>query len=171
MPIRAAIRSGSPATAWPWGGGWGSPKSSLKNLERAAALHDIGKIGIDINILHKREKLTPADIEVLKQHPMIGVRILEPIHFLGDVRKIIEQHHERYDGLGYPLGLSADEWWPEAKILAVCDTFDAMTSDRPYRNALTTQVALQELRDQSGSQFDPEVAVAFVDMHGEDAPG
>ncbi|TLM68428.1 MAG: HD domain-containing protein [Deltaproteobacteria bacterium] len=137
---------------------------ALKRLERAAVLHDIGKIGIDISILHKREKLTPADIEVLKQHPSIGVRILEPIHFLGEVRDIIEQHHERYDGQGYPKGLSAAEWLIEAKILAICDTYDAMTSDRPYRKALPREIALQEIHDHAGRQFDPEMAAAFIGM-------
>ena len=105
----------------------------LKQLEQAAVLHDIGKIGIDIALLHKKEKLTAADIDVLKLHPSIGVRILEPIHFLGTVREIIEQHHERYDGNGYPKGLGGEVWRLEGKILAVCDTYDAMTSDRPYR--------------------------------------
>ena len=145
----------------------GMAEEALRRLERAAVLHDIGKIGIDINILHKREKLTPADIEVLKQHPSIGVRILEPIHFLGEVREIIEQHHERYDGQGYPRGLSAEEWLLEAKVLAVCDTYDAMTSDRPYRKALPMEVAIQEIRDHSGRQFDPEVAAAFISMCAE----
>jgi putative nucleotidyltransferase with HDIG domain len=145
----------------------GLEEGALRRLERAAVLHDIGKIGIDINILHKREKLTPADIEVLKQHPSIGVRILEPIHFLGEVREIIEQHHERYDGQGYPRGLSDKEWLLEARILAVCDTYDAMTSDRPYRKALPMEVAIQEIRDHSGRQFDPEVAAAFIDMYAE----
>lgn len=137
---------------------------ALKQLEQAAILHDIGKIGIDVNLLHKKEKLTPADIDVLKLHPSIGVRILEPIHFLGTVREIIEQHHERFDGNGYPNGLSGDEWRIEGKILAVCDTFDAMTSDRPYRKALSDEVALQEIQDHSGTQFDPRVAAAFVEM-------
>ena len=145
----------------------GLDEGALRRLERAAVLHDIGKIGIDINILHKREKLTPADIEVLKQHPSIGVRILEPIHFLGEVREIIEQHHERFDGQGYPRGLSSEEWLLEARILAVCDTFDAMTSDRPYRKALPMEVAIQEIRDHSGRQFDPEVATAFIGMCAE----
>jgi putative nucleotidyltransferase with HDIG domain len=139
----------------------------LKTLEQAAVLHDIGKIGIDVNLLHKKEKLTPADIDVLKLHPSIGVRILEPIHFLGDVREIIEQHHERYDGKGYPNGLSGTEWRIEGKILAVCDTYDAMTSDRPYRKALSNEIAIQEIQDHSGSQFDPAVAAAFVEMCSE----
>ena len=139
----------------------------LKMLEQAAVLHDIGKIGIDVNLLHKKEKLTPADIDVLKLHPSIGVRILEPIHFLGTVREIIEQHHERYDGKGYPNGLSGDDWRIEGKILAVCDTYDAMTSDRPYRKALSNEIAIQEIQDHSGSQFDPAVAAAFVEMYNE----
>jgi len=134
----------------------------MKNLEQAAVLHDIGKIGIDVALLHKKEKLTAADIDVLKLHPSIGVRILEPIHFLSTVRQIIEQHHERYDGKGYPRGLTGDEWRIEAKILAVCDTYDAMTSDRPYRKALSHEIAIQEIRDHSGAQFDPEVAAAFI---------
>lgn len=139
----------------------------LKQLEQAAVLHDIGKIGIDVALLHKREKLTAADIDVLKLHPSIGVRILEPIHFLGTVREIIEQHHERYDGNGYPNGLSGENWRIEGKILAVCDTYDAMTSDRPYRKALSHEIAIQEIKDHSGSQFDPEVAQAFIDMCNE----
>jgi putative nucleotidyltransferase with HDIG domain len=136
----------------------------LKQLEQAAILHDIGKIGIDINLLHKKEKLTTADIDVLKLHPSIGVRILEPIHFLGEVRSIIEQHHERYDGKGYPNGLSGEEWRIEGRILGVCDTYDAMTSDRPYRKALSHEIAIQEIRDHSGAQFDPEVAASFIAM-------
>lgn len=145
----------------------GLEPESQRRLEQAAVLHDVGKIGIDINILHKREKLTPADIEVLKQHPSIGVRILEPIQFLSGVRDIIEQHHERFDGQGYPKGLSGDEWLLEAKILAVCDTYDAMTSDRPYRKALPHEVAIKEILDHSGRQFDPEVAAAFISMSAE----
>ena len=137
---------------------------ALKQLEQAAVLHDIGKIGIDINLLHKKEKLTPADIDVLKLHPSIGVRILEPISFLGTVREIIEQHHERYDGKGYPNGLAGENWRLEGKILAVCDTYDAMTSDRPYRKALSHEIAIQEIRDHSGTQFDPEVAMSFIEL-------
>jgi HD-GYP domain-containing protein (c-di-GMP phosphodiesterase class II) len=140
----------------------GFGEESLYRLERAAVLHDVGKIGIDINLLHKREKLTAADIEVLKQHPSIGVRILEPIHFLAPVRSIIEQHHERYDGQGYPKGLTGAESLPEARVLAICDTYDAMTSDRPYRKALPHEVAIQEIRDHAGQQFDPEMAEAFI---------
>ena len=139
----------------------------LKQLEQAAVLHDIGKIGIDIALLHKKEKLTAADIDVLKLHPSIGVRILEPIHFLGTVREIIEQHHERFDGNGYPNGLNGENWRLEGRILAVCDTYDAMTSDRPYRKALSHEIAIKEIGDHAGSQFDPQVAAAFIEMCSE----
>ncbi|MDT8440537.1 MAG: HD domain-containing phosphohydrolase [Desulfuromonadales bacterium] len=137
----------------------------VKVLEQAAVLHDIGKIGIDINLLHKKEKLSTADFDILRLHPSIGVRILEPIQFLAPVRQIIHQHHERYDGKGYPDGLHAEQICLEARILAVCDTYDAMTSDRPYRQALPHQIAIQEIKDHSGTQFDPEVAAAFLDLH------
>jgi putative nucleotidyltransferase with HDIG domain len=145
----------------------GMDGEALKQLEQAAILHDIGKIGIDVALLHKREKLTPADIDVLKLHPSIGVRILEPIHFLGTVREIIEQHHERYDGNGYPNGLKGEDWRLEGRILAVCDTYDAMTSDRPYRKALSHEIAIQEIEDHSGKQFCPDVAAAFIAMCNE----
>ncbi len=133
----------------------------MKRLEQAAVLHDIGKIGIDTAILNKQQALSSSDVDVLRQHPSIGVRILEPIHFLKDVRKIIEQHHERYDGSGYPNALRGDNILPEARILAIADAFDAMTSNRPYRKALSLEIALQEIRDHAGTQFDPVVVHAF----------
>lgn len=136
----------------------------LRRLEHAAVLHDIGKIGIDIALLHKRDKLTEKDFATLQQHPLIGVRILEPIVFLRGIREIISQHHERFDGGGYPFGLVGNNILLEARILAVADTYDAMTSDRPYRKALSHEVALQEIIDHAGSQFDPEVARAFVEL-------
>lgn len=137
---------------------------ALRRLEQAAILHDIGKIGIGTYLLHKEGKLSAADIEVLRQHPTIGVRILEPIQFLKGVREVIEQHHERFDGKGYPHGLAAHDIAIEARILAVADTYDAMTSDRPYRKALSHDTAITEIRDHSGTQFDPEVAFAFIDL-------
>lgn len=141
--------------------------SELKRLEQAAILHDIGKIGIDIGLLHKEDKLSSNDIDILRQHPIIGVRILEPINFLKNVREIIEQHHERFDGAGYPHGLTGEDLLLEARILAVADTYDAMTSDRPYRKALAHDIAIQEIADNAGAQFDPEVARAFIAMFQE----
>ncbi len=139
----------------------GLPKLNLRNLEQAAILHDIGKIGIDVGLLHKEGVLSESDVDRLHQHPLIGVRILEPIEFLATVRTIIAQHHERFDGTGYPLGLAGERLTLEARILAVADTFDAMTSDRPYRAAISRESALDEIRRQAGSQFDPVVVDAF----------
>jgi len=136
----------------------------LKIMERAAILHDIGKIGIDISLLHKVGKLSPEDIHDLQQHPIIGIKILEPIEFLLDVRLCIAQHHERFDGKGYPNRVSGDQLILEARILAVADSFDAMTSDRPYRKALSLDIAVKELLDNRGTQFDPEIVPIFVEL-------
>jgi len=142
----------------------GLSADSVKKLEQAAILHDIGKIGVDVALLHKEGKLSPEDIDILHQHPTIGVRILDPIHFLNNVLKIIEQHHERFDGKGYPHGIDGKDQLIEARILAIADTYDAMTSDRPYRKALSHDIALQEIADHAGTQFDPEVADAFFQL-------
>ncbi len=146
----------------------GLPESRLKVIERAAILHDIGKIGIDLALLHKEARLTPEDLKELQQHPLIGMRILEPIEFLQDVRLCIGQHHERYDGLGYPNRVAVGELLLESRILAIADSYDAMTSDRPYRKALTTEMAIQELRDNAGTQFDPELVPLFVALLRDD---
>lgn len=138
------------------------PQNRLKVIERAAILHDIGKIGIDLSLLHKEAKLTADDVAELHQHPTIGMKILEPIEFLQDVRLCIGQHHERYDGLGYPNKLSAEHLLLESRILAIADSFDAMTSDRPYRKALEIEVAIKELEVNAGTQFDPTLVPIFV---------
>jgi putative nucleotidyltransferase with HDIG domain len=140
----------------------GLPADAAKSLEHAAILHDIGKIGIDVTLLHKKEKLSAADIEILRRHPIIGGRILEPINFLKRVQKIIEQHHERFDGKGYPYGISGKNLLIESRILAVADAYDAMTTDRPYRKALSREAAIKEIENQAGLQFDPQVVKAFV---------
>jgi putative nucleotidyltransferase with HDIG domain len=133
-------------------------------IERAAILHDIGKIGIDLSLLHKEGRLSPDDISALQQHPIIGMKILEPIEFLHDVKLCIGQHHERYDGLGYPYNVSSDKLLMESRILAIADAFDAMTSDRPYRKALPLEVAIKELSDNAGTQFDPHMVPHFVTL-------
>lgn len=136
----------------------------LKIMERAAVLHDIGKIGINVALLHKIGKLTEDDVFDLQQHPIIGIKILEPIEFLNDVRLCIAQHHERFDGKGYPNGVSGEELLLESRILAIADSFDAMTSDRPYRKALSLEIAVKELVDNAGSQFDPAIVPHFVEI-------
>ncbi len=142
----------------------GLDADALRRLEQAGILHDIGKIGISPAVLHKEGSLSAEDLEILCQHPSIGVRILEPIQFLKGVREVIEQHHERFDGAGYPRGLAGTDISIEARILAVADTYDAMTSSRPYRQALSHETALTEIRQQAGTQFDPAVANAFLDL-------
>ena len=142
----------------------GLKSDRLQILERAAILHDIGKIGIDLSLLHKKGKLSAQDIHELQQHPVIGMKILEPIEFLLDVRTCIGQHHERYDGMGYPNHLKSSEQLLEARILSVADSFDAMTSDRPYRKALSIEIAIAELCDNSGTQFDPAIVDVFTSI-------
>jgi HD-GYP domain-containing protein (c-di-GMP phosphodiesterase class II) len=134
----------------------------LQILERAAILHDIGKIGIDLSLLHKEGKLSAHDVSELQMHPVIGMKILEPIEFLKDVRTCIGQHHERYDGLGYPNHVKHVDQLLESRIISVADAFDAMTSDRPYRKALTLEIAIAELSENSGTQFDPAIVEVFT---------
>lgn len=141
----------------------------LQILERAAILHDIGKIGIDLSLLHKEGKLSAHDVSELQLHPLIGMKILEPIDFLKDVRTCIGQHHERYDGMGYPNRIKHTDQLLESRIIGVADAFDAMTSDRPYRKALSLEVAITELTENSGTQFDPAVVKVFTDILGENA--
>lgn len=136
----------------------------LETLQQAAVLHDIGKIGIDSMILNKEGKLTASEFNLIKAHPLIGEEILCPVEALNGVRITIIQHHERYDGKGYPFGVPGEEISLKARILSVIDTFDAMLSDRPYRRSLPLIKAKEELRIGSGTQFDPHIVNAFLDM-------
>ncbi len=136
----------------------------LEALEHAAILHDIGKIGVDSMILNKPGKLTNSEFSLVKAHPLIGDEILGPIGTLEGVRTTIVQHHERYDGSGYPYGIAGEEISLKARILSVVDTFDAMMMDRPYRKALPLQRVKDELMQGSGTQFDPLVVVTFLDL-------
>ena len=136
----------------------------LEVLEHAAILHDIGKIGIDSTILNKQAELTHTEFSLIRAHPIIGDEILGPIGTLEGVRTTILQHHERYDGNGYPYGISGEEITTKARVLAVIDTFDAMLTDRPYRKALSMEQALDEVKKGSGTQFDPAIVNAFFQM-------
>lgn len=139
-------------------------EKKVENIETAALLHDIGKIGIDDSILRKPDKLSEEEYDLIKQHPVIGANILQDVDFLKGIIDIVKYHHERYDGKGYPEGLSGDNIPLEAAILAVADSFDAMTSDRPYRDALPKVKAIEEIRNCSGRQFHPKLAEVFIDI-------
>jgi HD-GYP domain-containing protein (c-di-GMP phosphodiesterase class II) len=127
-------------------------------------LHDIGKVGIPERVLCKPSPLTKAEWRVMRTHPVIGADIVRPIQFLAGALDIIMSHHERFDGGGYPFGLIGEQIPKEARIFAVADAFDAMTSDRPYREALGMDEALERIRQASGTQFDPLVVDAFLGL-------
>jgi putative nucleotidyltransferase with HDIG domain len=140
------------------------PSAELSDLERGSLLHDIGKIGISDTILLKPAKLNQDEWIEIRKHPDIGFQILNGISFLEGAAEMVRQHHERFDGTGYPRGLKRDEILLAARIFAVVDTFDAMTSDRPYRKALSYHSAREEILRCSGSQFDPELVSCFLQI-------
>ncbi|HEY3960916.1 MAG TPA: GAF domain-containing protein [Gaiellaceae bacterium] len=144
-------------------------RDAMKRLELGALFHDIGKIGIPSQILHKPGPLTDEEFDVVKAHPALGERILEPIERLADVRPIVRACHERWDGLGYPDGKAGDDIPVESRIVLVCDAFHAMVTDRPYRKALPTDEAVRRLRESSGTQFDPDVVDAFAVLYERDS--
>ncbi len=136
-----------------------------KDLELSALLHDLGKIGVPDTILLKNDKPTPEEWEILKKHPVIGEEILKEIKQLKNVLPGVRHHHERYDGKGYPDRIAGENIPLMARILAVADSYDAMTSDRPYRKGLATDIAEQELIRLKGQQFDPQCIDAFLKKH------
>lgn len=140
-----------------------SPKK-LENLKMAAILHDIGKIGIEESILNKPGKLTDEEFDKIKQHPQNGIKIIQDIAILKDVSNIILDHHEKVDGTGYPNGKREGEINSEAAILGIADVYDALTSDRPYRKAMTVQQALTIIEEGKGKHFSPRLADEFIKM-------
>jgi len=131
---------------------------------RGSLVHDVGKIGIPGAILDKTGRLDPHEVELMQQHPTLGAQILEPIPAYEPLIPVVLQHHERHDGHGYPNGVSGAAFRPEARIVAVADAYDAMTSDRPYREGLSITTALGEIREGAGTHFDPDLAAAFLEM-------
>ncbi|HEX9970413.1 MAG TPA: HD domain-containing phosphohydrolase [Acidimicrobiales bacterium] len=127
-------------------------------------LHDAGKVGVPERILGKPGPLTAAEWRVMRTHPLIGYQMIAAIPFLHNAAEIVRSHHETFDGSGYPEGLRGDEIPLPARVFAVVDAFDAMTTDRPYRTALSLDEATAELTRMAGTQFDPDVVAAFVPL-------
>ena len=145
-------------------GALGLPREELDIIHRGGLLHDIGKIGTPAYVLDKPGKLTPGEIEQMREHVSIGARILEPVPGFAECMPIIWQHHEWVDGSGYPKGLAGDEISLHARIFAVADCYDALISDRPYRSGLSRERAIDIIREGAGKQFDPVVVETFFKL-------
>ena len=136
----------------------------LQLLRKAAILHDVGKIGVNESVLLKPGPLSADEFNHMKRHTVIGERICKPLQQDRLILEVIRHHHERYDGKGYPDGLAGEDIPIAARIMAVVDAYDALTSDRPYRKRLSQEQAVQILKQEAGKQFDPKIAIAFVSM-------
>lgn len=140
----------------------GIAEGDLVDIERGALLHDVGKIGVPDDILRKPEGLNESEWESMRKHPLLAGLMVSKVEFLEGALPILLYHHERFDGSGYPFGLEGRNIPLEARIFTVVDSYDAMTSDRPYRKAMAHDLAMREIQDNSGIQFDPEVVEAFT---------
>jgi putative two-component system response regulator len=139
----------------------GLSDEDILHLRHGALLHDMGKIGIPDSILHKQDELTEEEWVIMRQHPKLAFDMLNAIDYLREALDIPYFHHEKWDGTGYPQGLKGDQIPIAARIFAVADVWDALTSDRPYRPAWSREEALNYIREQSGKHFDPQVVVQF----------
>ncbi len=148
----------------------GMNDGSIENIRLAGLIHDIGKIGVKEEILNKPAPLTPEEYEHIKTHSIIGERILKPVVEEHEILDMVRLHHERFDGSGYPDGLSGEQIPIGVAIMALADAYDAMTSDRPYRKSLGHKVALEEIQKGSGSQFVPDAVEAFLRVENTIAP-
>jgi HD-GYP domain-containing protein (c-di-GMP phosphodiesterase class II) len=146
------------------------PESEIERIRTAALLHDLGKVAVPQDILDKPAALSSAEWRTVVQHPRIGQVILEQAAALKDAVPIILHHHERYSGHGYPFGLRGNDIPLGARIVAIADAYDAMTHDRPYKRAMSHDLAIQELRRHAGTQFDPELVALFCDLYSSQAP-
>jgi hypothetical protein len=142
----------------------GFSSERLETLRQGAFLHDVGKIGISDTILLKPGPLTAEEWGEMRRHPLLGYQLLSSVPFLKEASQLVLHHHERFDGSGYPYGLAGEAIPLEARMFAVVDAYDALTSDRPYRSARPHSEALEELQRSTGSYFDPSVVAAFLDM-------
>jgi len=145
-------------------------EKELSNLERAAIFHDLGKIQTPDDVLLKGERLSRAEEEQMRSHPVDGAEILRMAPFLQRYIPVVRSHHEWYNGEGYPDGIKGNEIPLHSQVIALADAFDAMTTDRPYREALSTEEAINEILHFRGTQFSPELADAFAKMVREMPP-
>jgi putative nucleotidyltransferase with HDIG domain len=143
----------------------GLAESEIEYLQFGSILHDVGKIGIPESIVRSPKSLTDAEYRIIKKHPLKGVEILHPITFIRDYMHLVRNHHERWDGSGYPDGLAGDDIPIGAQIVAVADTYDAMTSSRSYREGRPPEQAAEEIRNKAGTQFSPHMAEAFMEVY------
>jgi putative nucleotidyltransferase with HDIG domain len=148
----------------------GVPSSRMRDLELGAMLHDIGKFKVPDAILKKPGPLTPEEWTVMRRHPEYGAEIVEKIDFLRGASEVVRNHHERFDGTGYPRGLKGEEIPLAARIFMVADAYDAITSKRVYKEAVPADIALEEIRRSSGTHFDPSVVSAFERLYPSIAP-
>ncbi|HVS37034.1 MAG TPA: HD domain-containing phosphohydrolase [Gemmataceae bacterium] len=143
------------------------PPADVDLIRTGTPLHDIGKIGIDDAILRKPDRLTPEEFEIMKSHTVKGAEIIATVPDLRPILPIVRSHHERWDGRGYPDGLGGEAIHPLARVVALADAFDAMTSDRPYRKGMEAGVAFDEIEKMAGRQFDPQFAAAFLALRSD----
>lgn len=149
----------------------GLSEDVVDTIESAARVHDLGKIGVDTSILTKPAALSQAEWETMSKHPEIGASIVGRFPFFRSGQELILHHHERYDGRGYPQGIENNSIPIGARIIAVADAFDAMTSDRPYRRALPLRAVLRELEQHKGTQWDPQVTEALAGILRQELEG
>ena len=146
------------------------PPDEIEAIREAALLHDIGKINLPDEILHKTGRLTPEEVDVIKKHLEMGAKILDPMKFFRPITTLLYHHHERYDGKGYPHGLTGEFIPPGAQIISIADSFDAMTTNRGYNKPKTVQEALDELRQGAGTQFNAAYVDFFIKLIQTEGP-
>jgi HD-GYP domain-containing protein (c-di-GMP phosphodiesterase class II) len=137
--------------------------SDIAQIKIAGLMHDIGKVEVNREILNKPDKLNKNERDIINKHPESGYRILNSVPEFSEIAVYVLQHHERWDGKGYPRGLKGEEILLIARIISVADSYDAMTTNRIYENALTQEEAIEELLRCSGTQFDPDIIKVFID--------